>query len=145
MRISKRLMAKDASLLSRLAYAAIIGDLRGSTALERAVERFVLEHPVLANLVNAAELRALPGAQRSVAIERIAGGFAHDRDGQRALSLRELRLQHATIHLALPELQALGNGAADPERPARNRARAAVTKLLEPSSLRCCSGQQVAA
>ena len=134
----ERLMAKDATLHRDLAYAAIIGALRGSVALERAVERFVLEHPVLANLVNAAELRTLPAAQRSAAIERIGGGFAHYRDGQCALSLRELRLQHAAIHLAVPELQALGNGASDPELPARNRARAVVTKLLEPSSLLCC-------
>ncbi len=62
---------------------------------------------------------------------------AHDRACQRALSLRELRLQHAAIHLALPELQAMGDGAPDPERPAREHARAAVTKLLDPPSLRC--------
>ena len=51
-------------------------------------------------------------------------GLAHDRDGERALSLLELRLQHAAVHLALPELQAVGDGAADSERAARNRARA---------------------
>ena len=57
---------------------------------------------------------------------------AHDRDGQRAVPLCELRLQHATVHLALPELQAVGDGAADSERAARNRARAPLTKLVEP-------------
>src|SRR5690606_8460046 len=41
---------------------------------------------------------------------------------ERALSLRELRLQHAALHLALPELQALGDDAADTELPARGDA-----------------------
>jgi lipopolysaccharide biosynthesis regulator YciM len=71
----ERLMAKDASLYRELAYAAIIGDLKGSVVLAGAVERFVFEHPVLANLVNADELRALAPPQRSVAIERIAAGL----------------------------------------------------------------------
>jgi lipopolysaccharide biosynthesis regulator YciM len=69
------LVAKDPSLNRDLAYAAIIGDLSGSTALASAVESYVFEHPVLANLVNAAELRALPAAQRGPAIERIAAGL----------------------------------------------------------------------
>ena len=69
------LLANDASSYRDLAYAAIIGNLRGSTALASAVERFVFEHPILANLVNAAELRALPAEQRSGAIERIAQGL----------------------------------------------------------------------
>jgi lipopolysaccharide biosynthesis regulator YciM len=69
------LLAKDASSYRDLAYAAIIGNLRGSTALASAVERFVFEHPILANLVNAAELRAMPAEQRSGAIERIAQGL----------------------------------------------------------------------
>ena len=68
-------VAKDPSCYRDIAYAAIIGNLRGSTALADAVERFVFEHPVLANLVNATELRALPTEQRSVAIERIAQGL----------------------------------------------------------------------
>ncbi len=71
----ERLVAKDSSLHRDLAYAAIIGDLRGSTVLDSALERFVLEHPVLANLVNAAELRALPLEQRRAAIARIAAGL----------------------------------------------------------------------
>jgi lipopolysaccharide biosynthesis regulator YciM len=71
----ERLVAKDPSLHRDLAYAAIIGDFSGSTALGNALERFVLEHPVLANLVNAAELRALPAEQRSAAIGRIADGL----------------------------------------------------------------------
>ena len=33
------------------------------------------EHPVLANLVNAAELRALPAGERAAAIHRIAGSL----------------------------------------------------------------------
>jgi lipopolysaccharide biosynthesis regulator YciM len=69
------LMAKDPSLYRDLAYGAIIGDLSGSNALARAVERFVFEHPVLGNLVNAAELRTLPAAQRATAIQRIAGSL----------------------------------------------------------------------
>jgi lipopolysaccharide biosynthesis regulator YciM len=70
-----RLLAKDASLHRDLAYAAIIGNLSGSAALSRALERFVLEHPVLGNLVNAAELRGLPTEQRAAAIARIADGL----------------------------------------------------------------------
>jgi lipopolysaccharide biosynthesis regulator YciM len=69
------LIAKEPSAYRDLAYAAIIGDLRGSSALTRAVERFVFEHPVLANLVNAAELQALPSEQRAAAIQRIAGSL----------------------------------------------------------------------
>lgn len=69
------LMARDPSLYRDLAYGAIIGDLSGSNALAGAVERFVFEHPVLGNLVNAAELRTLPAAQRAAAIQRIAGSL----------------------------------------------------------------------
>jgi lipopolysaccharide assembly protein B len=69
------LLAKDPSLHRELAYAAIIGDMSGSNVLVAAVERFVLEHPVLANLVNAAELRTLPDEQRAAAIQRIAAGL----------------------------------------------------------------------
>ena len=71
----EELVAKEPSFYRDLAYAAIIGDLSGSKALTSAVERFVFEHPVLANLVNAAELRALPAAERSAAIQRIAGSL----------------------------------------------------------------------
>jgi lipopolysaccharide biosynthesis regulator YciM len=69
------LLANDESVYRDLAYAAIIGDLQGSTVLERSVERFVLEHPVLGNLVNAAELRTLPEPQRAAAMARIAGAL----------------------------------------------------------------------
>ncbi len=69
------LIAKDASLHRDIAYAAIIGALSGSQALARAVERFVLEHPILAKLVDAADLRAMPDAPRAAAIERIAEGL----------------------------------------------------------------------
>jgi lipopolysaccharide biosynthesis regulator YciM len=71
----EELIEKEPSSYRDLAYAAIIGDLRGSAALEAAVERFVFEHPVLSNLVNAAELRALPAAERVTAIQRIAGSL----------------------------------------------------------------------
>jgi lipopolysaccharide biosynthesis regulator YciM len=71
----EQLTAKDASLHRDLAYAAIIGKLEGSVVLNDAVERFVFEHAVLANLVNAAELRALPADQRRLAIARIAEGL----------------------------------------------------------------------
>jgi lipopolysaccharide biosynthesis regulator YciM len=70
-----RLVAKDPSLYRDLAYAAIIGSSGGSAALANALERFVLEHPVIANLVNAAELRELPLEQRRAAIARIADGL----------------------------------------------------------------------
>jgi lipopolysaccharide biosynthesis regulator YciM len=68
----ERLIAKDPSLQRDLAYAAIISNLDGSGVLRGAVERFVFDHPVLANLVNAAELQTLPEAQRRPAVERIA-------------------------------------------------------------------------
>jgi lipopolysaccharide biosynthesis regulator YciM len=71
----ERLIAKDASLYRDLAYAAIIGALGGSPALARALERFVLEHPVLAKLVDAADIRAMPEAGRAAAIARIAEGL----------------------------------------------------------------------
>ena len=70
-----RLVAEDPSLHRDLAYAAIIGNLSGSAALANALERFVLEHPVLVNLVNAAEMRELPVDQRRAAIARIAEGL----------------------------------------------------------------------
>jgi lipopolysaccharide biosynthesis regulator YciM len=69
------LIAKDETLQRDLAYATVIGNLGGSAVLTRAVERFVFEHPVLANLVNAAELQTLPAEQRGPAIERIAQGL----------------------------------------------------------------------
>jgi len=71
----ENLIAKEPAAYRDLAYGAIIGDLRGSKALVGAVERFVFEHPVLANLVNAAELRALPAGERAAAIQRIAGSL----------------------------------------------------------------------
>ena len=69
------LVEQDPSLQRDVAYAAIIGDLSGSNALAAAVERFVLDHPVLANLVNAAELSSLPADQRRAAMQRIAGAL----------------------------------------------------------------------
>ncbi len=69
------LIARDDSLYKNLAYAAIIGNLGGSPALSRLVERFVFEHPVLANLVNADELKNLPAEQRGAAVARIASGL----------------------------------------------------------------------
>jgi len=71
----ERLIAQDPSLHRDLAYASIIGDLNGSNALSGALERFVIGHPVLANLVNADELKALPAEQRAAAIQRIAKGL----------------------------------------------------------------------
>jgi lipopolysaccharide biosynthesis regulator YciM len=68
----ERLVAKDASLQLDLAYAALVADLDSSAVLRAAVERFVFEHPVLGNLVNAAELKGLAEEQRRRAIERIA-------------------------------------------------------------------------
>jgi lipopolysaccharide biosynthesis regulator YciM len=70
-----RLVAKDDSLHRDLAYAAVIGDLVGSAALAGCVERFVLDNPVLASLVNADELRSLPAEARRRAIVRIAAGL----------------------------------------------------------------------
>jgi lipopolysaccharide biosynthesis regulator YciM len=71
----QRLIGRDASLRRELAHAAIIGNLTESGTLAECVERFVLEHPVLANLVNADELRSLPPGERRHAIDRIAQGL----------------------------------------------------------------------
>jgi lipopolysaccharide biosynthesis regulator YciM len=69
------LLAKDATLHRDLANTAVIADLSGSAALERAVERFVVEHSVLANLVDAERLRSLGAEERQAAIGRIAKGL----------------------------------------------------------------------
>jgi lipopolysaccharide biosynthesis regulator YciM len=71
----QRLISRDASLQRDLAHAAVIGDLTDSATLSGCVERFVFEHPVLASLVNAEELKTLPEDQRRRAIERIAQGL----------------------------------------------------------------------
>jgi lipopolysaccharide biosynthesis regulator YciM len=68
----ERLVAADPPLYRDLALAAIVGNLSGSNALTAAVERFVFDHPVLASLVNAGELKALPPAERAAAMQRIA-------------------------------------------------------------------------
>lgn len=67
-----RRLGADASLNRDLAYAGILNDLKGSATLTRCVERFVFEHPLLGNLVNASELKGLPLEQRNRAVERIA-------------------------------------------------------------------------
>jgi lipopolysaccharide biosynthesis regulator YciM len=71
----KRLIGRDSSLQRELAYAAIIGNLTESATLAACVERFVLEHPVLAKLVNADELKTLSDAERREAIDRVAQGL----------------------------------------------------------------------
>jgi lipopolysaccharide biosynthesis regulator YciM len=71
----QRLISRDASLQRDLAHAAIIGNLTDSATLAACVERFVFEHPVLASLVNAEELKTLPDEQRHRAIARIAQGL----------------------------------------------------------------------
>ena len=53
----------------------MIGSLTDSTTLATCVERFVFEHPVLANLVNAEELKTLPDEERHRAIKRISQGL----------------------------------------------------------------------
>jgi lipopolysaccharide biosynthesis regulator YciM len=71
----QRWIEKDSTLRRDFAYAAIIGNLTESEALADCVETFVLENPVLAKLVNAPELKALPAAERRAAIDRIAQGL----------------------------------------------------------------------
>jgi lipopolysaccharide biosynthesis regulator YciM len=71
----QRLISRDAALQRDLAHAAVIGNLTDSATLSGCVERFVFEHPVLASLVNAEELKTLPEEQRHRAIERIAQGL----------------------------------------------------------------------
>jgi lipopolysaccharide assembly protein B len=71
----ERWLEQDPSLRRDFAYAAIVGDLTGSSALVDCVESFVLGNEVLAKLVNADELKTLPTEQRRSAIERIAQGL----------------------------------------------------------------------
>jgi lipopolysaccharide biosynthesis regulator YciM len=72
----ERWVAGDPSLRRDFAFAAILGNLTPlSPALASCVESFVLESPVLVNLVNAAELKALPADERRRAIERITVGL----------------------------------------------------------------------
>jgi lipopolysaccharide biosynthesis regulator YciM len=66
----------DPSLTRDFAFAAILGNLASqSPALAGCIESFVLDNPVLANLVNAAELKMLPAEERRGAIERITVGL----------------------------------------------------------------------
>ena len=72
----ERWVAADAALRRDFAFTAILGDLTSqSPALASCVESFVLDNPVLASLVNAAELKALSAEQRRLAIERITVGL----------------------------------------------------------------------
>ena len=70
-----RWIERDPSLRRDFAHAAIIGDLTSSPTLAKCVESFVLDDDVLAKLVDADELKALPPERRQQAIERIAGGL----------------------------------------------------------------------
>ena len=74
-RYIEALLGRDPSLVKEVAYAAIIGDLTRTQALARAVESFVLDNEVLADLVNVGELKALPEGERDEAIARVARGL----------------------------------------------------------------------
>ena len=74
-RYIERWIAREPAVSRDVAYATIIGDLHGSAVLERCVESFVLEHEILASLVNAPELKSLPAERRREAISRIAAGL----------------------------------------------------------------------
>jgi lipopolysaccharide biosynthesis regulator YciM len=71
----RRLIERDSSLQRELAYTTIIANLTESATLAGCVERFVLDHPVLAKLVNADELKTLSETERHAAIDRIAQGL----------------------------------------------------------------------
>jgi lipopolysaccharide biosynthesis regulator YciM len=71
----ERWIARDQSVCRDIAYATILADLSGSPVLERCVESFVLDHPILAKLVDADELKSLPSERRHEAIVRIAGAL----------------------------------------------------------------------
>jgi lipopolysaccharide biosynthesis regulator YciM len=68
-------VAGDPTLRRDFAYAAIIGDVAGSQALDACVESFVLGNPVLASLVNGDELKSLAPEARRQALERISKGL----------------------------------------------------------------------
>jgi lipopolysaccharide biosynthesis regulator YciM len=65
-------VAADPNLGRDFAYAAVVGSVAGSRALDGCVESFVLGNSVLASLVNAEELKLLPPEARRQAIERIS-------------------------------------------------------------------------
>jgi len=71
----ERWAASDPTLRRDFAYAAIIGNIAGSGALDSCVESFVLGNPVLASLVNGEQLKSLPPEERRRAIERISDGL----------------------------------------------------------------------
>jgi lipopolysaccharide biosynthesis regulator YciM len=71
----RRWVARDPTLRRDFAYAAIIGDLTGSSALEQCVEEFVFGNEALARLVNADELKRSPVEERALALVRIASGL----------------------------------------------------------------------
>ena len=68
-------VAADPTLRRDFAYAAIIGSVAGSQALDACVESFVLGNPVLASLVNGDELKSLSPDARHQALERISKGL----------------------------------------------------------------------
>lgn len=68
-------IGRDPGVVRDVAYATILADLSGSPVLERCVESFVLEHPILAKLVNAEELKALPPERRHESVVRIASAL----------------------------------------------------------------------
>lgn len=68
----ERWIARDATVQRDIAYATVLTDLSGSAVLERCVESFVLQHAILAKLVNADALAMVSPERRHEAIVRIA-------------------------------------------------------------------------
>ncbi|HEU4619477.1 MAG TPA: hypothetical protein VFV10_15680, partial [Gammaproteobacteria bacterium] len=65
------LVRKDPSLRKELAYAAIVGDLAESRALSSCIEDFIMNNAVLADLVNAEDLRAAAPEARDRTVKRV--------------------------------------------------------------------------
>lgn len=71
----ERHIDSDPSLDRDMAYAAIVGNLTGSPALAACVERFILNDPLLACLVDVDELKQAAPEERRRIVERAAQGL----------------------------------------------------------------------
>lgn len=71
----ERLVESEPALEKDLAYAAIVGELAGSETLAHCIERFIVNDPVLANLVDIEELREADPERKARALDRITKGL----------------------------------------------------------------------
>ncbi len=74
-RYVESLLRKDGSIESEMAYAAVVADLTGSSVLAGCIERFILNDPLLARLVDVDELKNASAEERRRIVERVAHGL----------------------------------------------------------------------